>query len=147
MTKPLHPIAGGIALFVILSFWLSTALSELFAPAPVVVAVKTFIPWGLLILLPALAAAGISGIRLSRKRRGPAVAAKLRRMPVIAANGILVLVPAALFLATKAKAGEFDSAFFAVQALELAAGAVNITLMILNMRDGMRITGKVHRPG
>ncbi len=64
-------------------------------------------------------------------------------MPVIAANGVLVLVPAALFLAAKARAGEFDAGFYAVQAVELAAGAVNIALLGLNMRDGMRM--KPHR--
>jgi hypothetical protein len=40
------------------------------------------------------------------------------------ANGILVLIPAALFLASKAQAAEFDTTFYAVQAHELAAGAV-----------------------
>ena len=62
-------------------------------------------------------------------------------MPFIAANGILVLIPAALFLASKAKAGEFDTAFYAVQALELLAGPVNITLLSLNMRDGLKMKG------
>jgi hypothetical protein len=44
-------------------------------------------------------------------------------MPIIAANGILILIPSALYLASKGRAGEFDSAFYAVQTLELAAGA------------------------
>ena len=43
-------------------------------------------------------------------------------MQVTAANGILVLIPSALFLASKARAAEFDTVFYAVQALELAAG-------------------------
>jgi hypothetical protein len=33
----------------------------------------------------------------------------------------------------------FDGAFVAVQALELLAGALNITLLSLNMRDGLRL--------
>ena len=145
MTKTIHPIAGGIALLTILTFWLSTALSEMFAPTAIVVTVKTLVPWGFLILVPALMAVGISGFRLSRKRRGPFVAAKQRRMPFIAANGILILIPSALFLSSKAQAGEFDAMFLVVQALELAAGAVNIALMTLNMRDGLRIAGKLRR--
>jgi len=32
-----------------------------------------------------------------------------------------------------------------VQALELAAGAVNITLLGLNMRDGLRMKGRLRR--
>jgi hypothetical protein len=47
----------------------------------------------------------------------------------------------ALFRACKAKAVEFDASFYAVQALELAAGAVNITLLGFNLRDGLRMKG------
>jgi hypothetical protein len=48
---------------------------------------------------------------------------------------------AALFLACKATAVEFGASFYAVQALELAAGAVNITLLGFNLRDGLRMKG------
>ncbi|MDF1486565.1 hypothetical protein PY257_15490, partial [Ramlibacter sp. H39-3-26] len=57
-----------------------------------------------------------------------------------------ILIPSALYLASKARAGEFDSVFYAVQALELVAGAVNITLLGLNMRDGLRMKGRLRRP-
>lgn len=147
MIKIVHPVAGTVALVTILTFWMSTALSEFFASEAVVTSVKTLIPWGFLVLIPALAAAGASGFRLARTRRGPLVARKQKRMPVIAANGILVLIPAALYLSTKAQAGAFDTAFYLVQAVELAAGAVNITLLSLNMRDGLRLTGKLRRSG
>jgi len=145
MTKLIHPVAGTIALLTILTFWLSTALSELFASEATVMAVKTAIPWGFLLLVPALAAAGGSGLALSGGRRAGVVGAKLRRMPVIAANGILVLVPSALFLAAKAQAAEFDTTFYAVQALELIAGATNIALLGLNMRDGFKLSGRLNR--
>lgn len=78
-------------------------------------------------------------------RRTGLVGAKIKRMPWIAANGILILVPAALFLASKARTAEFDAAFYAVQALELAAGTVDITFLGLNMRDGLRMTGRLRR--
>lgn len=146
MTKTVHPIAGGTALLMILTFWLSTALSELFADVAMVTTVKTLIPCGFLILIPALAAVGGSGFQLSKTRRGPLVATKQKRMPIIAANGILILIPSALYLSFKAQAGAFDSGFYAVQALELVAGAVNIALLGLNMRDGLRMTGKLRRP-
>ena len=66
-------------------------------------------------------------------------------MPFIAANGILILMPSALFLAHKARAAEFDNAFLAVQTLELVAGAINIALLALNFRDGVRLTGRLRR--
>src|SRR5690606_30354079 len=140
MPRIIHPLAGMIALLTIATFWLSTAISELFLSEAVVVVVKTAIPWGFLLLVPALAAVGGSGFFLSHGQRQGLVGAKLKRMPFIAANGLLILIPAALFLAAKARAGEFDATFYGVQAVELIAGAVNITLLGMGMRDGMKLT-------
>ncbi|WP_321338525.1 hypothetical protein [Breoghania sp.] len=143
MKKLIHPIAGAIALLTIAAFWLSTALSELIGSKEVVIAVKTAIPWGFFLLIPALAATGGTGFSLAKGRKAGLIAAKLKRMPLIAANGLLVLIPAALFLASKAKTGEFDAAFYGVQALELIAGATNLVLLSLNMRDGYRLTRRL----
>ena len=142
MLKTLHPVAGGLALALIIAFWLSTVLAEMLAGPALVTLVKTSIPWGFLLLVPLLALAGFSGFRLARPMRGPLVAAKRRRMPIIAINGIVVLIPCALFLASKAQAGAFDAPFYVVQALELVFGAINISLMGMNMRDGRRMTAK-----
>lgn len=145
MKKIIHPVAGAIAILVIATFWLSTALAELFGSESAVVSVKTAIPWGFLLLIPALVAVGASGFALSKGRRVGLIATKLRRMPLIAANGLLVLIPSALFLASKARAAEFDGVFYGMQALELAAGAANITLLGLNLRDGLRMKGWLRR--
>ena len=145
MIKAIHPVAGALALVTIAIFWLSTALSELLASRATVVAVKIAIPWGFLVLIPALAAAGGTGLALAKGRRAGLIGAKLKRMPFVAANGLLVLIPCALFLASKASAGEFDTSFYVVQALELVAGPVNITLLGLNMRDGLKLKGWLSR--
>ncbi|HEV7417787.1 hypothetical protein [Tianweitania sediminis] len=139
MIRIIHRITGTVALGLIATFWLSTVLSELLGSQAAVVAVKTTIPWGFLLLVPALIAVGGSGFALAQGRRRGLVGAKAKRMPVIAANGILVLIPSALFLASKAGAAAFDTSFYAVQVLELLAGAVNITLLGLNMRDGLKM--------
>lgn len=139
MKKLVHPIAGAVATLTIAVFWLSTAISELVGAEAAIVAVKTAIPWGFLLLVPALAATAGTGLSLSAGRRAGLIGAKLKRMPFIAANGLLVLIPAALFLASKAAAGEFDTPFYAVQAIELVAGAINLTLLGLNMRDGIKL--------
>ena len=39
-------------------------------------------------------------------------------MPIIMASVLLVILPAALFLRGKARAGDLDATFYAVQALE-----------------------------
>lgn len=145
MRARLHPLAGGLSLLTIAVFWLSTIAVELLGSPSQITWVKTAIPWGLLWLIPLLIGANLSGLRLSRAMRGPVVARKKRRAPILALNGVLVLVPAALFLAAKARAGEFDAVFYGVQALELLAGAVNIALMIGNLRDGRRL--RRPRPG
>jgi hypothetical protein len=139
MSKLIHPIAGAIALFMIATFWASTLVSELSGSDEMIVAVKSLIPFGFMILIPAMMAVGGTGFALAKKRRGRLVEAKRKRMPFIAANGVLILIPSALYLAAKAQAGEFDGAFYAVQAVELVAGAVNMTLLGLNMRDGLRL--------
>ncbi len=138
MTR-LHPIAGGVALGMIMLFWSSTVLVELWGDPGMIAQVKALIPWGFLILVPAIAFAGASGFRIGKGWRGPMVERKRKRMPVIAVNGIVILVPAAFFLAAKAQAGAFDTWFYTVQGIELIAGAVNITLLGANLRDGLRM--------
>jgi hypothetical protein len=145
MNKWIHPVAGAIAILAIATCWLSTALTELLGNREAIIAVKTDIPWGFLLLIPALMTTGGTGLALSKGRRVGLIATKFKRMPVIAANGVLILIPAALFLASKAKAANFDTAFYAVQTLELVAGAVNITLLGRNMRDGLRMTRRLRR--
>lgn len=145
MKKAIHPIAGALALVILVTFWLSTAVAEMSGSQAAVVAIKTAIPWGFLLLIPALAATGGAGFALSRGRRGGLLDAKIKRMPWIAVNGLLILIPAALFLSFKAQAGEFDMRFYAAQALELVAGATNITLLGLNMRDGLTLKGRLRR--
>ena len=89
-----------------------------------------------------MAATGGTGFALARPRKGNIIEAKKKRMPLIAANGLLVMIPSALFLYTKAASQEFDSAFYVVQAIELGVGLVQLTLMGRNFRDGLRLTGK-----
>jgi hypothetical protein len=140
-----HGIAAATAFLTILTFWSATIISTAFLPTEAVVAVKGAILWGMVVLVPALAIAGGTGFRLGGKSRAPLIAAKRRRMPFIAANGMLVLVPAAIVLASLAAAGDFGFTFYAVEAIELAAGAVNIALMGLSIRDGLRITRRIAR--
>jgi len=144
MLKRIHLVAGILAPLCIASFFLSTVLVEALGSHEAVARVKSLIVTpGLWILIPAIAAAGGSGMALARTRAGRLVQAKRRRMPFIAANGLLLLLPCALLLERWATAGRFDTAFYALQALELAAGAVNLALMGLNLRDGLRLAGRL----
>ena len=139
MKLKVHAIAGTIALLTIFTFWTSTLASELFGNHALITTIKTSILWGMLILIPAMITAGATGASLGKGWKLPVVARKSGRMKIIAANGILILMPSAVFLAYKAQAGTFDTAFYVVQAFELIAGATNITLLSLNMRDGIAL--------
>jgi len=144
MPKNVHFVAGIVATLTISIFFLSTALVELFGSHEAVATVKRLIVLpGLFILVPAIAATGGSGFYVSKSRNGRLVDAKKKRMPFIAANGILVLIPCAIVLNRWAAAGSFDTTFYAIQALELLAGATNLVLMGLNIRDGLKMSGRV----
>jgi hypothetical protein len=146
MTRGMHRAAGIVATLTIAVFFLSTVLVESFGSHEAVARLKSLIVMpGLFILVPAIAATGGSGFLLSKSRGGRLVDAKKRRMRIIGANGLLVLLPCALLLDRWAATGAFDVGFFAVQAIELLAGAVNLALMGMNIRDGMRMSGRLRR--
>jgi len=143
MPKQVHFVAGLLATLTIATFFLSTVIVELLGSPESVATIKSLIVMpGLFILVPAIAATGASGFFLSKSRQGRLVETKKNRMPFIAANGLLILIPCAIFLNRWASAGTFDSAFYLVQSLELLAGAVNLTLMGLNIRDGSKMSGR-----
>ena len=136
MIRRLHPLLGGIALALVASFWISSLAVEIMGDGAAILAVKTSILYAMILLIPAMAGAGATGFRLGAHMKHPLVAGKRRRMPAIALNGLLVLLPCAIFLQARAAAGEFDGWFTAAQGLELAAGALNIALLARSLRDG-----------
>lgn len=143
MLKRLHAVAGVLALLTVLSFWVSTVVAELFLGGLAVAAVKAAIVTGVFFLVPAMAVAGMTGAALSRGQSGRRVARKAARMKILAANGVLVMIPAALFLNSKAAAGEIDTLFVLIQAAELLVGLVQMTVMAFNLRDGLRMAGRL----
>ncbi len=147
MIRKLHPIAGIIAFITILAFWTSTVIVEFGGDHARIAAVKLAILWGLALLIPSIAFAGASGFKLGGASANPTIAGKRRRMPFIALNGLLVLVPCAIILQQRASAGVFDQTFALVQGVELLAGAINLTLLGLNIRDGLALTRRFGAPG
>lgn len=142
MKRRIHIMAGVLGTLVIASFWLSTIVSELFSDAQTIAWVKGMVLKGMFILVPAMIIVGASGMNMGAKRKDAPARAKKKRMPFIAANGLLVLVPAAFFLQAKASARAFDTMFFIVQGIELLAGAINLSLMSLNIRDGRTMAAR-----
>lgn len=140
-----HAIAGTLAWAFVLTFWVSSATVELFGPPWAILAVKQGILWAMLGFVPLMATAGASGFRLGRGRLDRHTRAKRNRMKWIAGIGLLVLLPLAVFLRMKAVAGELDTTFAIAQGVELVAGAINGSLLGLQVRDGLRMTGRLSR--
>ena len=112
MIKKIHFIAAVLATGCIATFFTSTIIVELFGSPESIASVKSFIVSpGLFILVPAMAATGGSGFVLAKHRKGRLVDNKKKRMPIIAANGVLILIPAAIFLSQWASLGLFDAKF------------------------------------
>ncbi len=144
MINKIHLVAAFIATLCIATFFTSTILVELFGSHESIATIKGLIVMpGLFILVPAIAATGVTGFIVSKNRKGHLVDNKLKRMRFIGANGLLVLLPTAIMLDQWAATGSFDTKFYIVQSLELLAGAMNLLLMSLNMRDGLKVTGKL----
>ena len=143
----IHRITAPLAMLCIATFFSSTILVELFGTAESIATVKHLIVWpGLFILVPSIALTGVSGFLLAKSRNGKLVQQKKKRMPFIGANGILVLIPCAVFLDRLASAGAFDTTFYLVQGIELLAGAINLILMGMNLRDGLKMSGRLRPP-
>ncbi|HXV97342.1 MAG TPA: hypothetical protein VEC93_02895 [Anaerolineae bacterium] len=145
MKTRLHALMGFLGTAMMLVFFLSSIIVELAGNEAAVAMVKQMIVYGLFILVPAMAATGFSGRAISGMRQGRLIKTKLQRMKFIALNGLLVLLPCALILNSWAAAGRFDTTFYLLQGVELTAGAINIGLMGLNIRDGLRLSGRLRK--
>lgn len=141
MKKLLHMFGAVIATLCIATFFSSSLLTELFGSPAQVATVKNLIVFpGLWLLIPAMIVTGASGSAMGRA--GKLVQQKQKRMKIVAANGLLILLPCALLLNSLAAAGEFTLTFYLLQALELLCGAGNLVLMGLNIRDGLQLSGR-----
>jgi hypothetical protein len=132
MSRPMlvrvHRAAAVAAIVVIVTFAISSAATELIGTPAEARLVRHGIMLGLPLLIGCLATVALTGRRLGGRSRAPVVRRKRRRMQVIAAIGLVVLVPCAVVLN-----------YWAIGVLEITefvAGALNLALLVLNFRDG-----------
>lgn len=146
MTHKIHLLAAITATLCIATFFSSSIIVELIGTSDSIAVVKSLIVFpGLFILVPAIAATGGTGFLLARQRTGRLVEMKKKRMPFIGINGLFILLPAAIVLNIWASNGLFDTRFYLLQGLELLAGATNLTLMSMNIRDGLKLAGNLRK--
>jgi hypothetical protein len=144
MSRPVlvrvHLAAAAGALAVISAFLVSSVVTELVGSPGDVRVLRHGILLGLPLLIGCLAAAALTSRRMAGRSRVPVVRRKQRRMQVVAALGLVVLVPCAValdYLAGSAAAGSLASV---LEITEILAGGVNLALLALNFRDGRGLT-------
>lgn len=143
MKAKIHVSAAILATLCIITFFGITLSVELIGSLEQVARVKSLIVFpGLFILIPAMAITGATGAALAKHRKGRLIQEKQKRMKIIAANGLLILIPSALVLHYWASLGQFNLAFYTVQVLELSAGFINASLMIMNANKGRKLAHK-----
>ena len=140
MKRHIHAIAALLSALFLATFWTSTLVTELFLSAAAVAEVKRLIAYALIVFVPLMMLTAGTGFSMGGKVNHPLIKVKRRRTPLIGLNGLFILVPSALFLSLRAQEGLLDSTFYSVQALELLAGALNLTLIGLNIRDGFQLS-------
>lgn len=131
----IHRASAMMATLLIFSFFTSSLLVELFGDLHQVLAVKTIILYGVGVLIVLMALTGITGAKMAQNANKGPIGRKKKRMPFVAMNGLLILLPAAIYLQHLASIGQFDVTFYSIQAIELIAGFINLSLMVLNIRD------------
>ncbi|ETA53376.1 hypothetical protein [Ponticoccus alexandrii] len=145
MIRWVHPIAGMAAGALIVGFQAATIRAELSGSLAEIRAVKEGVLYALPVLAICLMTVGGSGRALAGPRPKGVAQRKRDRMKLIAANGLIVLVPAAVFLHWRAQTVGVDAVFQAVQAVEIVAGLTNLVLIGRSARDGLRLSGRLRR--
>lgn len=134
-------LSGAVgALALISTFLVSSAVTEMAGNAADVHSLRQWIVFGLPLLIGCLAAAALTGRRLARKSRAAVIRRKQRRMQAVAALGIVVLVPCALILDALTASASVSAVVTGLELTEMLAGALNLTLLLLNVRDGRRLS-------
>ena len=132
MSRPMlvrvHRGAAVGAIAVIVLFALSSAATELIGTQAEARIMRHGIMLGLPLLIGCLATVALTGRRLGERSRAPVVRRKRHRMRVIAAIGLVVLVPCAVVLNYRAMG--------VLEITEFVAGGLNLALLVLNFRDG-----------
>ncbi|WP_434779637.1 hypothetical protein [Neisseria sp. Ec49-e6-T10] len=138
-----HGLFAVLSICFIFCFWTITVLSTLFATEITIVLIKQGILYCFILFIPCIVLTGITGFLLTKNRQGKIIQTKKKRMPIIAINGLFILVPCAFYLASKAQQAQFDVLYYLIQSLELMIGAINLYLMGRSVRDGLKLSGKI----
>ena len=139
-----HFIATIIAGLTITTFFSLSLIAEIRGDIQFIKSIKKFILYALPIMVIAMPMLKITGDKLAGKSTNPIILAKKRRMKLMIVNGI-GLITLAVFLYYRSHFQTIDNVFLVAQIAEFGFGLGNLTLIALNARSGMQLSGKLKR--
>lgn len=139
-----HLVATVIAILTIGSFFGFSLTAEIIGQDLFIKKVKTGILYALPILVIAMPILGLTGKKLAGNSTRPMVTDKMKRMKLIAMNGVLLIL-LAIYLYYHAHHKTIDKTFLIVQMVELSIGAANLVLIGKNVLSGLMLSGKIKK--
>jgi hypothetical protein len=137
-----HLIATVVAILTITTFFSLSLIAEIRGEESFIKTVKAFILYGLPVLIFTMPTLKITGDKLAGKSTNPLVLEKVKRMKIVVINGVgLILL--AVFLYYRSHYKTVDDIFLFAQTIEFGLGLANLSLIILNARSGLRLSGKL----
>ncbi len=137
-----HLIATFVATLTISLFFTTSLIAEIKGEETFIKSVKAFILYALPIMILAMPALKITGDKLAGKSKNPTVLAKAKRMKFVVINGV-GLISLAVFLYYRSHYQTIDNVFLIAQIVEFGLGITNLTLIILNAKNGMQLSGRL----
>lgn len=137
-----HLIATIVAVLTISTFFTISMIAEIRGDEDFIRSVKTFILYALPIMILAMPALKLTGDKLAGKSKSPLIAVKAKRMKLVMMNGI-ILVSLAIFLYYRSNFQQIDGIFLTAQIAEFAFGLFNLSLIFMNAKAGMQLSGKL----
>lgn len=139
-----HFIATIVAAITILTFFSFSLIAEIKGDVEFIKSVKAFILYALPIMILAMPMLKITGDKLAGKSTNSIVLVKKKRMKLMMLNGI-GLISLAVFLYYRSHFHTIDNVFLIAQIAEFGFGLCNLTLIALNTKSGMELSGKLKR--
>lgn len=137
-----HLIVTIIAVLTITTFFSISLFAEIKGDEEVIKSVKAFILYALPVMILAMPALKITGDKLAGKSKSPLVAAKVKRMKLVVING-MILISLAVFLYYRSHHQQIDNIFLIAQITEFVFGLFNLSLIFMNAKAGMQLSGRL----
>ncbi|WP_292008588.1 hypothetical protein [Chryseobacterium sp.] len=137
----IHIIASIISFSTILIFFSMSLFAEINGNEGLIKNVKRNILVGLPLMIITMPALAITGKKLAGKSQNILILIKQKRMKFILANGILLILLAG-FLYYYSHYIALNTTFLIFQLLEFFCGLANLTMIGMNIKDGIQLSHK-----